>query len=74
MGVSAGRLEWAQHLNFLIWVETPTSERQFRVIDRDGEAAWSEWDAYELSEDEHFEVNETKKRADLLIDGRSASD
>ncbi len=73
-GVSAGRLEWAQHLSFLIWIETPTSERQLRVIDRDGEAAWSEWDAYELSEDEHFEVNETKKRADLVIDGRSASD
>ena len=68
-GVSAGRSEWAAHLSFLIWIETPPEERLRRGVNRDGIAALNDWEAYQASEDAHYERDPTRERADVVIDG-----
>ena len=67
--VSAGRSEWAAHLSFLIWIETPPEERLLRGVNRDGIAALNDWEAYQASEDAHYERDPTRERADVVIDG-----
>ena len=68
-GVSAGRSEWAAHLSFLIWIETPREERLRRGVDRDGIAALDDWQSWMASEDAHYERDPTRERADVVIDG-----
>jgi uridine kinase len=68
-GVSAGRTEWAAHLNFLIWIETPREERLRRGVERDGIAALDDWESWMASEDAHYERDPTRERADVVIDG-----
>jgi uridine kinase len=68
-GVSAGRLEWARHLSYLIWVETPRSERLRRGLERDGPDALADWEIWMAGEDRHYSGDPTKGRADLVIDG-----
>jgi uridine kinase len=68
-GVSAGRSEWAAHLSFLVWIETPPDQRLRRCIERDGIAARDDWDSYKAGEDAHFARDLTRERADVVIDG-----
>jgi uridine kinase len=68
-GVSAGRSEWAAHLSFLIWIETPREERLRRGVDRDGIAALDDWESWMAGEDGHYERDPTRERADVVIDG-----
>ena len=68
-GVSAGRSEWAEHLGFLIWIETPREERLRRGVDRDGIAALDDWESWMASEDTHYERDPTRERADVIVDG-----
>jgi uridine kinase len=78
-GVSAGRSEWARHLSFLIWIETPRQERIRRAVERDGIGALDDWESWMGEEDAHYERDPTLERADVVIDGthqveRSRSD
>ena len=68
-GVSAGRSEWAAHLSFLIWIETPRKERLRRRVERDSNAALDDWESWMASEDAHYERDPTRERADVVIDG-----
>jgi uridine kinase len=68
-GVSAGRSEWAAHLSFLIWVETPRAERLRRGTERDGAEALDAWELWMAGEDAHYERDPTRERADVVIDG-----
>ena len=68
-GVSAGRSEWAAHLSFLIWIETPRGERLRRGVERDGIAALDDWESWMAGEDAHYERDPTRDRADVVIDG-----
>ena len=68
-GVSAGRSEWAAHLSFLIWIETPREERLRRGVVRDGIAALDDWESWMTSEDVHYERDPTRERADVVLDG-----
>lgn len=68
-GVTSGRSEWAEHLAYVIWLETPDAVRLARVIARDGEAARAEWADGSAAEDAHFRRDPTRSRADLVIDG-----
>ncbi len=68
-GVSAGRSEWAAHLSFLVWIETPTDHRLRRCFERDGIADLSDWDTYEAEEHAHYARDPTRERADMVIDG-----
>ncbi len=68
-GVSAGRSEWAEHLSFLIWIETPRERRLRRGLDRDGIAALPDWESWMASEDAHYARDPTRERADIVVDG-----
>ena len=68
-GVSAGRSEWAEHLSFLIWIETPREERLRRGVDRDGLEALDDWESWMASEDAHYARDPTRERADIVLDG-----
>jgi uridine kinase len=68
-GVSAGRSEWAAHLSYLIWIETPREERLRRGVERDGIAAVDDWESWMAGEDAHYERDPTRERADVVLDG-----
>jgi len=68
-GVSAGRKEWAQHLSFVIWIETPADIRLARGLERDGAEQRQQWLEWMAAEDRHYAGDPTKRRADLIIDG-----
>jgi uridine kinase len=52
-----------------IWVETTNTVRLERGIDRDGEALRDRWLDWMRWEREHFAAEETRERADLVVDG-----
>ena len=64
-GVSAGRSEWARHLSFLIWIETPCQERLRRAVERDGIGALDDWESWMGDEDAHYERDPTLEHADV---------
>ena len=68
-GVSSGRSEWAEHLSFLVWIETPREVRLARAVERDGEDALDNWEFWMGEEDAHYARDPTRERADVLIDG-----
>ncbi|NNC81041.1 MAG: hypothetical protein HKN94_12915 [Acidimicrobiales bacterium] len=68
-GVSAGRAEWVEHLDFVIWIDTPREVRLQRAIERDGPGALDDWQVWIAEEDAHYERDATRNRADLIIDG-----
>jgi uridine kinase len=68
-GVSAGRSEWAAHLCFVVWIETPREERLRRAVERDGPEALDDWEFWMGEEDTHYERDPTRERADVVIDG-----
>ena len=68
-GVSAARREWARHLSFIIWIETPREVRLHRAVERDGEQALDDWEIWMGEEDAHFARDPTRKRADVIVDG-----
>ncbi len=67
-GVSAGRREWAEHLSYVIWIETPTDERYRRMVAREGaDVVAREWAGYEAEEATHFGRDPVRERADLVV-------
>lgn len=70
-GVTAGRAEWAEHLSFVIWIETPRDVRLRRAVARDGPDALDDWDLWMAEEDAHYQRDPTRERADLIVDGTS---
>lgn len=67
-GVSAGRREWADHLTFVIWIDTPAPVRRARVVARDGPDAEASWAAYEAEEDAFYAADPVRDRADVIIE------
>ena len=68
-GVSAGRSEWAEHLSFVVWIDTPREERLRRGVERDGPEALSDWESWMAEEDLHFASDGTRERVDVVVDG-----
>jgi uridine kinase len=68
-GVTAGRAEWVEHLDFVIWIDTPRDVRLDRAVERDGPGALDDWEVWMAEEDAHYERDPTRQRADLIIDG-----
>jgi hypothetical protein len=52
-----------------IWVEAPDATRLARATNRDGGAFGPYWDAWAQAETAHFAADETRARADLVVDG-----
>lgn len=71
-GVTSGRSEWAEHISFLIWMETPRHERLRRGVERDGIEAQGLWESWMRDEDAHYARDPTRDRADVVVDGTQA--
>jgi uridine kinase len=52
-----------------VWVEAPDRVRLRRGVTRDGEALRPQWLRWMAAERAHFAAEETRRRADLVVDG-----
>lgn len=68
-GVSSSRMEWHNHLAFLVWIETAPDARLGRGLERDGDEMLGQWMEWMAAEDRHFGRDGARRRADLLVDG-----
>ena len=70
-GVSSGREEWLAKLSYVVWIDTPREIRLRRGLDRDGDDALDFWKIWMAAEDEHYREDQTRDRADVVVDGTS---
>ena len=68
-GVGAGSQLVRPYLSYLVWVEAPADLRLARGLDRDGEDRRPDWERWREREDALFKREETRRHADLLVDG-----
>lgn len=68
-GVSSSRRAVAGQLTLAAWIETPPEKRLARGIDRDGEHMRDRWTEWMIAEDEHFEREQSRRRADVVVNG-----
>lgn len=68
-GCGSGRLEAAEVMTLLVWVEAPPDVRLRRGLERDGEHLRDRWTDWMAQEAQHFAANDTKVRADVRLDG-----
>jgi uridine kinase len=68
-GVGSGSLRHAALVTTLAWVSAPSSLRVRRGIERDGPAVEPQWRRWMVDEAEHFAREQTRERADILVDG-----
>ncbi len=66
-GVGSGSRGVADLVTVLVWVEAPYDVRMRRGIERDGDAFAPYWHAWAGAEREHFALQGTRDRADLLL-------
>ena len=68
-GVSAGRIEWAHLLAFLIWVEAPRELRCAGGSSATATAALPLWQGWMADEDAYVARDRPDARADVVVDG-----
>ena len=68
-GVGSGSRAHADLCTVLVWVEAPAELRLSRGIERDGAALEEHWRQWMRNEAEHFAREDTRARADLVVDG-----
>ena len=68
-GVGSGDGRFAALRTVLVWVQAPDGLRLERGLDRDGHEAEPMWRRGMVDEAAHFEADDTRARADLLVDG-----
>jgi uridine kinase len=68
-GVSSSHRAVAGRLTLAAWLETPPRERLARGIERDGEHMRNRWMDWMIAEDEHFEREQSRRRADVVVNG-----
>ena len=73
-GVSSSREVFLPYIALSIWIETPRKERLRRGLERDGEAARTQWEEWMAREDEYIEREHPEQRADLVINGTEPYD
>ena len=73
-GVTCTRAAVAAALACRVWVETPPDERLRRGIARDGESHRPLWNRWQLVEDRFFTADDTRSRADVIVDGTAPHD
>ncbi len=72
-GVGAGAGQYADAITTLVWVEAPGDLRLARGVERDGEGMRARWEAWQVSEEDLFERQATRSRADVIVDGTGAT-
>lgn len=69
-GVGCGTRRHADLVTALAWVEAPVDVRLRRGLARDGEAMRPQWLQWQAEEAAHFAREDTRRRADLIVDTR----
>jgi cytidylate kinase len=72
-GVGSGSRSHAGLITVLVWVEAPAHLRLERGLARDGVEMDEHLRAWGQAEREHFERDDTRARADLVVDGTTGS-
>ena len=73
-GVGSGAAVIRPFLSVLVWVEAPTAVRRRRALERDGAAYEPWWDTWAAGESCHFDSEQTRLHADLVIDTTAPDD
>jgi uridine kinase len=68
-GVGSGAARFDHLRTLLVWIEAPYDERRRRGLERDGDAFAPHWDQWASDEEAVFNREQTRERADLLVDG-----
>ncbi len=68
-GVTASRQAFRPYLTYAVWIETSPAVRLQRGLERDGEAARSQWEAWMAAEDAYRERERPDLAAALVVDG-----
>ncbi len=68
-GVGSGTASFASLVTVLVWVEAPYDLRLERGMARDGDTFAPHWDEWAKDEAALFEREQTRRRADIVIDG-----
>lgn len=71
-GVTCTRAVAAAALACRVWVEAPAAERLRRGIARDGESHRKLWEAWMVDEERFFASDDTRSRADIVVDGTAS--
>jgi uridine kinase len=67
-GVGSGASRFAPLLTTLVWVEAPHDVRMARGLARDGDAFAPHWEQWARDEAILFEREQTRSRADVVVD------
>ncbi len=68
-GVGSGASRFGALQTVLLWVEAPHDLRRQRGIERDGDAFAPHWEQWAVDEAELFAREDTRERADVVLDG-----
>jgi hypothetical protein len=72
-GVGSGAAAYADLITVLAWVEVPYELRMARGLVRGGVGVAENWRQWAIDEQELFEREGTRDRADVLLDGQAGS-
>lgn len=72
-GVGSGSSAFADLTTVLAWVEVPFELRMARGLRRDGDDVTQHWQQWAEDEQALFAREQTRERADLVLDGRVGS-
>ncbi|SDS12898.1 AAA ATPase domain-containing protein [Nocardioides scoriae] len=72
-GVGSGAARCADLTTLLVWVEAPHDLRMRRGLERDGEAFAPHWERWARDEQDLFDREQTRERAQLRVDGRDGT-
>lgn len=68
-GCGSGARSLDPYRSLLVWIEAPPDTRVSRGIARDGEQVRDQWMAWTELEQRHFAANDTRARADVVLEG-----
>ena len=72
-GVGSGSADVADLVTVLAWVEVPYDLRMARGLERGGVGVAENWRQWAIDEQDLFERERTRQRADVVVDGRLGS-
>jgi cytidylate kinase len=72
-GVGSGAATYADLITVLAWVEVPYDLRMARGLERGGVGVAENWSQWARDEQELFDREGTRDRADVVLDGRTGS-
>lgn len=71
-GTGSGAAANGPYLSLLVWMELEDDERRRRALERDGEIFELHWDEWSRQVEEHLDREQTRGRADAVVDTSGA--